>query len=220
MKEQTSVQKKMDKAEKCAVLGDYVSFEKISNNGKPGHYIFKFTRRDGKEEEKELCIVDSKYKLLWEGDCDIYLPTLQFASPKGEVYMLTPNPKGDTSHQIVYIAPRWSLANIFQTKGAASLVLNYYAKPDKTGFPSFMITDEDNMPLGRKVRAEVRIQEKKNEKGRQTIVDCFVYLATEPARDPEKVKFMTVQKIAPTGFKTVKTFNIEGEDRKVFICEK
>jgi len=213
--------KKLAQLSVCAEMVEYTEFEPVESEKKAngGRLVtVEFTKSNGNKEKKELCVVYSKYRVVWEGDCYIYLPTLQFSTPKREVYMITPD--GNKGHQLVHIGPRITLGNIFQTKGAATAVFNYYSEKRKDGYPVFRIDDKENMPLGKKVRARVVIQEKENEKGLQLIVDCFVYSCTTPAKDPGTEKFLAVQKFLPAGFKAHKIFNIEGEDRKVFVCEK
>ena len=121
---------------------------------------------------------------------------------------------------VTLVASRWSLANVYQTKGPATLVINYYAQRTKNLDPLFSIDDFRNMPLGKKVAAEIVIQEKKNEKGRMLIVDVFVFPLGEQAKMSKGAKFLAVQKDLPSGFKALKEFEVAAETRKVFVCER
>ncbi|HNX10635.1 MAG TPA: hypothetical protein PKI61_00640 [bacterium] len=214
METNTAIQKKLALAHQCAKRAGYVDFKPIEATEKEGHYLVDcYRRKGGRPERKEMCVVKSAYTEIWRGICEVYLPTIQFLTPKPEVYMIV-------GSNVTLVASRWSLANVYQTKGPATLVINYYAQRTKNLDPLFSIDDFRNMPLGKKVAAEIVIQEKKNEKGRMLIVDVYVFPLGEQAKMAKGAKFMAVQKDLPSDFKSLKEFEVASENRKVFICER
>jgi len=181
-----------------------------------GHYEVTFA--DNRTEE--VALVQSSYKTLFSGDCNVYLPPLAGLTPKKYNLMLAKTGGEHGQSNLNLIGPRLTVGNSMQLKAKnATLVCNYYAEVGKDQMPLFQINDPAGMRLGKKVTAKVFIRLKENEKGNQIIIDCYVYSYID-CKEPKTNLLLCVQKNKPEGFKVEYETKIVGEDRKVFVCKR